>query len=103
MHRKWFAILSVLAIVSITALGRTPAYAVHDVSLFELDGNANASAAAGDDWSLHFPTASSSAVIAKSFGNEPPSNDSTYYKAGGSKDVNDVNQWQYAANPQAPD
>jgi uncharacterized repeat protein (TIGR01451 family) len=76
--------------------------AVHDEGLFELDGNANDSNAVepDDDWS------STNHALANVFipgSSENGANDVTYFTGGGSKDVNDVDEWKYTSNDQTPD
>src|SRR5690349_14722264 len=61
--------------------------------LFELDGNANASAAQpGDDWSTLFPANTSTTVFNESFATDLPASDATYFSVS-SKDINDVSTW----------
>ncbi len=78
------------------------ALAVHDEGLFELDGNADASAAAGDDWSQI--EAGGGGAIATAFitdGTDPQ--DTTYLHTGGSKDIEDFDQWVVTTTDEAPD
>ena len=80
----------------------SPTLAVHDEGLFELDGNATDSAAIepDDDWdSLNH--ALDSIFIPGSA--EKDGSETTYFKGGGSKDVNDISDWGYSANDVAPD
>ncbi|HUQ77911.1 MAG TPA: hypothetical protein VM427_03420 [Patescibacteria group bacterium] len=80
----------------------SPALAVHDEGLFELDGNAldQAPPEPDDDWdSLNH--ALDSIFIPSSV--EKDGVDTTYFTGGGSKDVNDISQWKYSANDVAPD
>jgi uncharacterized repeat protein (TIGR01451 family) len=96
--RSWRrAVLAVvLAIVAaVLPWPSLPAMAVHDTGLFELDGNATASASlAGDDWDALFPLPGGGAAQKKSFiddGTDEATNppvDGTYFTGGGSKDVN---------------
>src|SRR5688572_6367133 len=79
-----------------------PVLAVHDENLFELDGNATDSAAIepDDDWN------STNHAIANVFipgSVEKDGVDATYFKGGGSKDVNDIDEWAYSSNDVAPD
>src|SRR5205807_817473 len=67
----------------------------------ELDGNDQASAAAGDDWSTLFPTNTSTTVFNESFATDVPAGDTTYFSIS-SKDINDVNTWS-ATGSSAPD
>ena len=60
--------LAVLAsCVGVFALLPMTASAVHDEGIFELDGNATAEAAPGDDWSSLFPTDTSTTDLGKAF------------------------------------
>ncbi|MBA2717642.1 MAG: hypothetical protein H0U52_00170 [Chloroflexi bacterium] len=80
----------------------SPALAVHGEGLFEVDGNAldQAPPEPDDDWnSLNH--AIDSIFIPGSV--EKDGVDTTYFTGGGSKDVNDISQWQYSANDVAPD
>jgi uncharacterized repeat protein (TIGR01451 family) len=80
----------------------SPALAVHDEGLFELDGNATDTnpPEPDDDWnSLNH--AIDSVFIPGSV--EKDGADVTYYSGGGSKDVNDISQWKYSSNDVAPD
>ena len=80
------------------------ASAVHDLGLFQLDGNAAVDASpAGEDWNSvvgngtgSLPLAGSNAISA-TFVNDPyniPNGDSAY-GAGSSKDIDDVPSWSY--------
>ena len=79
-----------------------PVLAVHEEHLFELDGNATDSAAVepDDDWNS---TNHALATVFIPGSAEKDGSDVTYYKGGGSKDVNDISQWEYSANDVAPD
>ena len=79
-----------------------PVLAVHDEDLFELDGNATDSGAnePDDDWN------STNHALASIFipgSVEKDGVDVTYFKGGGSKDVNDIPLWDYSSNDVAPD
>ena len=96
-----FALLALSVLVAMFAARAT---AVHNTGLFELDGNAVNEAAAGDDWSNVY--SGTGGYFSKSFigaDKEAPANDVTYFTGGGSKDVNDIPQWQWSPNDQAPD
>jgi hypothetical protein len=99
-----------LAIALVT--GVTPALAVHDDGLFQLDRNAvdstppNGGPNLPDDWdtvNLPLPAGSGGSsfqhtgVIAES---EP---DTSKFTGGGSKDNNDLNQWQFITGNPTPD
>ena len=63
---------------------------------------------AGDDWSNLFPSGTSvnpSNFDGKTFVNDKIGTDAdaTYFTGGGSKDRNDVSQWQWTLNDQSPD
>jgi uncharacterized repeat protein (TIGR01451 family) len=79
-----------------------PVLAVHDEALFELDGNATDSGSIepDDDWNS---TNHALADVFISSASEKDGSDVTYFKGGGSKDVNDVSQWGYSATDVAPD
>ena len=77
------------------------AFAVHDEGVFELDGNAQASATPGDDWSGVFDGNNHS--IARTFIPDPAAGDATYFKEGGSKDNNQISSWLHAPLDGTPD
>lgn len=83
----------------------TPVYAGHDVGLFEVEGNAiDNPAIAGEDWDKVFAGTDSAAVstfIDRS--TERGTGDVTYFTGGGSKDINDINQWLYTSGDTTPD
>jgi hypothetical protein len=75
-----------------------PAHAVHDVGLFELDGNAQDSADPGADWNdLGTPLASRFIDDGTDELTNPPL-DTSFFTTGGSKDINDVPDWRHTAN-----
>ena len=82
--------------------------AVHDLGIFELEGNALNDPAPGDDWdNVYNGTGSSLAsVFVGTGGIEVPvgegGSDVTYFTGGGSKDNNDVSQWKYTDGDVAP-
>ena len=78
------------------------ALAVHDEGLFELDGNAESSAADGDDWEAI--EAGGGNAIATSFINDGADpQDTTYLHQGGSKDIEDFSEWVRTTTDEAPD
>ena len=96
------ASVGLLALVLGFMLIGPTALAVHDEGVFELDGNATASAAAGDDWSQI--EAGGGSAVASAFitdGSDPQ--DNTYLTGGKSKDVEDFPGWIVTATDQAPD
>jgi fimbrial isopeptide formation D2 family protein len=100
---SWSALFVLSLLLQYFTFALAPAaLAVHDESLFELDGNATDSAATepDDDWdSLNHALAD----VHIGASSESAANDTTYFTGGGSKDVNDVSQWNYTANDQTPD
>ncbi|MBI3913840.1 MAG: prealbumin-like fold domain-containing protein [Chloroflexi bacterium] len=78
------------------------ALAVHELGLFELDGNAIKNTAT--DWqNVYNGTSGALATAFVSSATEAPATDTSYYTGGGSKDVNDINQWQFTTTDVAPD
>jgi len=86
--------------------------AIHDVDLFELDGDASDGVAAGDDWANVF-NGTDSAAQKLFIGAATEANtsacpvasclDVSYFTGGGSKDVNDIPQWLYSPGDVSPD
>jgi hypothetical protein len=96
-----------LAIALVT--GVTPALAVHDVGLFELDRDAidsNGAATLPDDWdtvNLPLPLGSGGSSFAHTGVIQESEPDSSKFTGGGSKDNNDLNQWQFITGNPTPD
>jgi hypothetical protein len=96
-----------LAIALVT--GVTPALAVHDVGLFELDRNAidsNGAATLPDDWdtvNLPLPLGSGGSSFAHTGVIQEAEPDTSKFAGGGSKDNNDLNQWQFITGNPTPD
>jgi hypothetical protein len=100
-----------LAIALVT--GVTPALAVHDVGLFELDRNAVDSvppamggANLPDDWdtvNLPLPLGSGGSSFAHTGVIQETDPDTSKFTGGGSKDNNDLNQWQFNTGNPSPD
>jgi hypothetical protein len=86
-HRRAALLALVIAICGVFVLVPS-ATAVHDLGLFELDRNATAGAAAGDDWSPAPGGATSFTGIIDD--NNVPGDQ---FQGGGSKDDLDVSQW----------
>src|SRR5262249_31840603 len=96
-----------LAIALVT--GVTPALAVHDVGLFELDRDAldsvppDGGANLPDDWdtvNLPLPAGSGGSSFAHTGVIQEAEPDTSKFTGGGSKDNNDLNQWQFiTGNP----
>jgi hypothetical protein len=104
------------AIFSVTALlagfAALPAQAVHDVGVFELEGNAtNDPAVAGDDWDnvCHEVTHSDCSTTSDTTGAtavswvSEPDRSSSIFTGGGSKDPNDVSAWLWKDAGGLPD
>jgi len=95
MRRKIVRVLSVCAIVAgAVALLRVPISAVHDIGVFELEGDATDDpAVAGNDWStVNF--GGGTGVIARTGVLADPGN-ATIFTGGGSKDPIDISQWSW--------
>ena len=78
----------------------SPALAAHNEGIFELDGNATDSAAAGADWQNGPEGALDDFFVGAA--QETPANDVTYFTTGGSKDENDIPAWEIT-DTSAPD
>src|ERR1051326_3817148 len=84
-------------------------------SVFEIDGNAldqsSPVTSFPDDWNSAltsgvlpaFQAPPSHAIVNTGVIADKASIDTTFFTSGGSKDVNDVTQWQYSNNDVAPD
>jgi hypothetical protein len=91
------------------AVGITPALAVHDRGLFELDRNAidptkpaSGQANLPDDWdTVNLSGGGSSLTKTGLIVEQEP--DLTKFTGGGSKDNNDLNQWQFITGNPTPD
>ncbi|MFZ6005494.1 MAG: DUF7507 domain-containing protein [Actinomycetota bacterium] len=83
----------------------SPSSATTLANTFELDGNPQSSGATGDDWETLISGAGG--TLAKTaipiFDGADAPTDTTYWKGGGSKDVNDISQWAYSGTDVAPD
>ena len=97
--RRRFTFAAFAFMLAILMVGPT-ALAVHDEGVFELDGNAVASGDPGDDWST-FPAGGAIATAFITDGTDPA--DTTYLHTGGSKDVEDFDQWVRTTTDEAPD
>lgn len=100
---RLFTVFAVLA--GMMALFSSPSSATTIANTFELDGNPQASGLPGDDWETLM--AGAGGTLAKTaipiFDGADAPTDTTYWKGGGSKDVNDINQWAYSGSDVAPD
>lgn len=90
-----FAALVAAATLSLPILLSSTASAVHDLGLFELDGNAtNNTSVTGDDWSnLH--AGGGTADDFTGIVSDAEADDTTYFTGGGSKDIYDIGSWAY--------
>jgi hypothetical protein len=92
---------SLLAVMGLFA--STPASAVHDEGLFELDKNAVAGAAAGDDWSDVFAghnndcAALEPEIVDCTYISDPQGPDASIFTTGGSKDDLDIPNWRWTS------
>jgi hypothetical protein len=84
------AVLSVVGMVG--ALLALPAGAVHDVGLFELDGNVQSQAAPGDDWANIFANTDTAFTDTGIVADPAPQ---SIFTGGGSKDGSDIDQWKH--------
>ncbi|HEY8846688.1 MAG TPA: hypothetical protein VIM24_08520, partial [Candidatus Limnocylindrales bacterium] len=81
----------------------SPALAVHDDGLFELDGNATNQAAAGDDWDQVYNGTSSAEqtkFITDAINSVPAEH---LFTGGGSKDGQDIPNWKWTSGPGVQD
>jgi hypothetical protein len=111
---RWGLLGALVATISLGFAAMT--LAVHDLGLFELDANtvgaASGANSAGDDWTDLYGTDGTDGAstvstkfdgfsfVADGLGT---TGDTTYWTGGGSKDRNDISQWQWSANDQSPD
>lgn len=105
-RRTSIRVLTAIAVLAgMMTLFTTPSSATTVANTFELDGNPQASSAVGDDWQTLVGGAGAS--VAKTdipiFDGADSPTDTTYWKGGGSKDVNDMNLWKYSGTDVAPD
>src|SRR5262245_16390036 len=119
--RGWWGGLALMVWVGLVVSG-TPAWAVHDLNLLKLDGTATAQPT---DWNDINPPVGGGAIpplsqsgatarvfvpqcVTQTSGTcvpagtsgkvvEDPNGDGTYFTTGGSKDGNDLDQWQWGA------
>lgn len=98
LRRRWRAwrgaviggLVTVLTIIAVVQ-----ALAVHDLGLFELDGNAtDESSVAGDDWATLYGGGGNKVAFTGITVDKPP--DATYFTQG-SKDTEDIPKWRYSA------
>ena len=98
----WAVLMFVLSLLVQYASFVGTVAAVHDVGIFELDGNAlDQGAVDGDDWEDGTAGAADSLFIPGSVEKDGP--DATYFKGGGSKDHRNLDDWEWSATDVAPD
>jgi hypothetical protein len=101
-------LLGIGVIAALVVGFQVAAFAVHNTGAFELDGNANSSAAPGDDWDSICKKATSTLPVAQQLCTTAPnpsatniaasfvtdgSGSASIFTGGGSKDPIDINQW----------
>src|SRR5437867_3951332 len=97
----------VLTFVCLTvglALLPMSASAVHDINVFELDGNAVDNSAGGppDDWGTLFPTSTSTTVLASEFVTDSIGSGDEGWGSGLTKDTNDIPNWTWVTGSVSP-
>ena len=104
MRRSIISLGGLALVCALLALSAAVAVAVHDEGLFELDSNAvEDNGLPEDDWqNVYIGRSSAIATLFQTDNADPPA-DTTYFTGGGSKDVNDIDQWRHTASDQAPD
>jgi hypothetical protein len=86
-----------IGVIAALVIGwQVAALAVHDTGKFELDGNADNNAAAGDDWANVF-AGNTTGSAATSFESEPAPDElqASIFTGGGSKDPIDISSWKW--------
>jgi len=106
--RKRSGLTAMITVAFMVVFGAMAVTGVHDLDLFELDENAIAGVAAGDDWSLlddgtGDPNNDDSALVSVFLNDSDAPTDVTYFTGGGSKDINDVTEWEHSDTDVAPD
>ena len=120
--RRARRLAGVLGVMTVMLVAATGALATHNLGLFQLDENAVDSTGAGlpDDWDrlddgIGDPSNDDSALASVFVADGDdfsggitvppglPSDDTSYFTTGGSKDVNDINQWMHQTGDVAPD
>jgi hypothetical protein len=93
-HRFWLLATLALTLGIGVALLPAGAGAVHDLNLFELDGNVadDSGASLPDDWASLFPTDTGHA-LAKSFVTDGSGASDSGFGSGLTKDTSDVPDW----------
>ncbi|MDI3324162.1 hypothetical protein QKW35_07205, partial [Pontibacterium granulatum] len=94
------------AFSAIFAVG-TAVWAVDELGIFQLEGDAKGASPAmmiPDDWEEVYNGDDAADVsVFISSAEEHPDVDVSYFTGGGSKDVNDISEWQSTENNVAPD
>ena len=80
------------------------ALAVHDTNVFELDGDADNDAVAGDDWQNVFVQPPASDFV-NQFIHDPINStpDELLFTGGDSKDIDDIDDWRWTSGPGVQD
>jgi hypothetical protein len=93
--RSALRIAQLFVILTAVALGVTPAFAVDPVTVFELEGNAvDSPTPPPDDWQNVNAVSPTGSSIART-GVLPDPEGTTIFTGGGSKDINDIDEWQH--------
>ncbi len=107
-RRRRFGLLATLAFALCLGVALLPAGAgaVHDLNLFELDGNVvdDSGAALPDDWATLFPSPpATGSALAKSFTTDGSGAADSGFGSGLTKDVYDVPNWTTADGAISPE
>jgi hypothetical protein len=105
--RRRVGLLAMLALALCIGVALLPAGAgaVHDINVFELDGNAiDDPAVLGDDWSTLFPTNTSTTVLGEpAFVTDKTGADDDGFGSGLTKDTSDVTEWTTVTGAISPE
>jgi hypothetical protein len=105
VNKRTKFLLGIGVIATLVIGWQVAAFAVHDLNVFELEGNALDDPVAGDDWENVAPggTQNVPGAGAKSFEEEEPADASTIFTGGGSKDPQDISSWKWKNGGGLPD
>jgi hypothetical protein len=96
LRRKWKPVAAIGLILVVLAYWFVPASAVHDLGLFELEGDAVEDAAvAGDDWTTVLLGTGGGAITNTGVLSDPAPK--SIFTQGGSKDPQDITAWRHKA------
>jgi hypothetical protein len=96
------SIVVFILVTAMTLYSAVTALAVHELGLFELDGNVADGGAAGDDWANIYAGSDSAAKSVLVFDDGPDGIDDLAeinYLGGGSKDDLDIPNWEWDTSP----